>query len=161
MAKFDQKYLSYEEALEKLRHYCSFQDRCHQEVWQKLKSLNFNQERGDELILQLMQEQYLDEERFARNYVRGKFRHNEWGRIKIIQGLRQKGIHQNLIDLALEEIDEQDYRGILQKHLEKKWHTLKREHGTKKRSKVARYLIQKGFEPELVWQCLDDQDEKS
>lgn len=153
------KYLSYEEALEKLRHYCGFQDRSHKEVWQKMRNLGVSEEKGDELVLQLMDEQFLDEERFARNYVRGKFKHNEWGRTKIIQGLKEKGIHQNLVDLALDEIDEEEYKKVLQKHLERKWQLLKGESDVKRRQKVGSFLIRKGFEPELVCQVLEDWNE--
>lgn len=158
MSRFQKKQVTYEEALEKLKHYCSFQDRCHQEVRDKLQSFNLSKEVMDEIIVKLIEERFLDEERFARNYVRGKFRNNEWGRLKIIQGLKQKGIHENLIQIALNEIEEDEYHKVLKKQLDKKWEQLGIERLNDKRHKVARFLIQKGFEQELVWQYLNDKD---
>lgn len=152
----NKQYVSREDALEKARKYCAYQDRSHQEVWEKLKTLNQSPDIAEDLITVLVEEGFLDEERFARSYARGKFKQNRWGREKIRQGLRGKGVQPRLVEEALTEIDETNYHQILEKLLQQKLKSLSGESLLKKKNKAARYLIGKGYEQNLVWQAIEE-----
>ena len=147
--KYDKK-----EALSKLMKYCSYQDRCHKEVESKLREWFIWGEDRDEIVYELMQHDFLNEERFARSYVRGKFKIKKWGRIKIKSGLKEKGITDNLIRIAMKEIDEDAYFNTLKNELEKKQKSLSEDNEFIKNKKVAEHLIRRGFEADLVWQFL-------
>lgn len=145
------KYISKQEALQKLQRYCAYQDRCHQEVRTKLLEIGSYGDDLEEVIVELIQENFLNEERFARSYARGKFRIRRWGRNKIKQELKQRRISAYCIKKAMEELEEFDYNGTLQKVLDKKWKESKETNVFKKRSKIGTYLISRGFESHLVW----------
>jgi len=147
--KYDKK-----EALSKLMKYCSYQDRCHKEVESKLREWLIWGGDRDEIVYELMQHDFLNEERFARSYVRGKFKIKRWGRIKIKNGLKEKGITDNLIRIAMKEIDEDAYFNTLKNELEKKQNSLSEENEFIKNKKVAEHLIRRGFEAELVWSLI-------
>jgi regulatory protein len=136
--------------LEKLKSYCSYQERCHQEVAQKLFKLGADKDQANEVIFALMQENYLKEERYAKALVRGKFRMNHWGRIKIIQQLKLKNISPKLIELALIEIDEKEYMNTIKMLMEKKRALYDSELDFILIDKIMKSVIQKGFETELV-----------
>ena len=114
------KYLTKEQAIQKLKHYCSYQERSHSEVQQKLWDLGVRKAEHDEIIASLIEDDYLNEERFARQFAGGKFRMKEWGRKKIYYGLKEKGISDYLIKTAMKEINEEAYRKILGGLAEKK-----------------------------------------
>jgi regulatory protein len=145
------QYFSKEEALQKAKHYCAYQERCHSEVKEKLYSFGMNKKEVDELLSELISENYLNEERFAILYAGGKFRIKQWGKIKIKYSLKQKQISEYCIKKALAAIDERDYNKTLEKLFDQKLKTLKAEKNifTKKR-KLQDYLMQKGFENDLV-----------
>lgn len=145
------KTLTLPEARQKIYRYCTYQERCHQEVRKKLYEMGLRTNDVDEIIVHLITEGFLNEERFAKAYVGGKFRMKNWGRIKIIHSLEGKGISPNCIKAGLSEIDEQDYSNTLQKILCKKMEESKGSTIYERRNNVAKYAIQKGFEPELVW----------
>ncbi len=149
------QYFSREEALERARKFCAYRERSHKEVWEKLKALNMDGETTSELVTQLIQENFLNEERFAKTYAKGKFKNNQWGRQKIRKGLREKGIHPNLIEIALREIDEKAYENELETLLNKKLKTLKAKNQYDKKAKVARFLIGKGYEQDIVWRLIN------
>ena len=134
-----------DEAKRKLEYYCAYQDRSHYQVEKKLRDMRMISDAIDDIVLHLMKENFLNEERFARSYVRGKFRMKQWGKQKIVQGLKQQYIHQNLINKALEEIDSEDYLTTIKTLIVKK----KREYRTKSayelRQKISWYLYQKGY----------------
>lgn len=140
----------------KLASYCAYQDRCHWEVEEKLKEYYFldDEEKG-EILVWLIQNDFLNEERFALSYTRGKFNLKKWGKIKIRQKLKQKKIPERLILLSFEEIDEQDYIKSLEKIAENKWNSLKNESILIKKKKLISYLIQKGYEFELIQNAID------
>lgn len=114
------KYLTKEQALQKLKHYCGYQERCHSEVRQKLWDLGVRSAEHDEIISALIEEDYLNEERFAKQFAGGKFRMNDWGRKKIYYGLKEKGISDYLIKKGLKEIDDEVYNKTLHELTEKK-----------------------------------------
>ena len=105
----EKKSYTFEEIKQKLVNYCVYQDRCHSEVEQKMRDFLLIPEAKDEIFLYLIKENYLNEERFTRSYIRGKFYIKHWGRTKIKMNLKQKGITEKLIANSMDEIDEQDY----------------------------------------------------
>lgn len=154
------KFLSPEEALPKLRHYCAYQERSHSEVKQKLWDLCVRRAEHDGIISALIEEDYLNEERFATRFAGGKFRMKEWGRKKIYYGLKEKGISDYLIKKAMKEIDEDIYLETLAKLAEKKYASLKGEQYLVRKKKTIDYLLQKGYEPELVTKAVNPIDRK-
>jgi regulatory protein len=144
------KYLTKEEALQKLKQYCAYQERSHHDVVQKLWDLGVRKAEHDEIISGLIEEDYLNEERFAVQYAGGKFRMKDWGRKKIYYGLKEKQVSAYCISKALKSINEDDYRKTLQQLAEKKWESLKGEQYLMRKKKATDYLLQKGYEPELV-----------
>ena len=139
--------LSKEQALPKIKQYCTYQERCHAEVKEKLYAFGLYKKDVEQLMSQLIEENYLNEERFAIQYAGGKFRMNQWGRIKIKYALKQKQVSDYCIKKALKEINESDYKKTLQKLAEQKLKTLKNESNVfSKRKKLQDYLLQKGYE---------------
>lgn len=132
--------------LKKLQHYCAYQDRCQAEVSRKLFELGTDRETADEIFMELIQEGYLNEERYARSFVRGKFRMNHWGRIKIISRLRFNGVSEPLIQISLTEIDEAAYLDQIRSLLSKIHSEKSNVH------KTIQAVIAKGFETELVFE---------
>src|SRR5436190_15104498 len=109
------KQLTKEQALQKLKHYCAYQERCHSEVKEKLYQLGIWEKNHDEIIAALIQENYLNEERFALAFAGGKFRISQWGREKIKQALKQRQVSDYCIRKALKEVDERTYQKTLEK----------------------------------------------
>ncbi len=134
-----------DEAKKKLEHFCAYQDRSHYQVEKKLREMHMIPDAIDIIVMHLMKEKFLNEERYARSFVRGKFSIKQWGKLKIIQGLKQQYIHQNLIDKALEEIDEEAYIKTLEKLIIKKKREYNNKSGYELRHKISRYLNQKGY----------------
>src|ERR1035437_7181062 len=142
--------LSKEQALPKIKQYCTYQERCHAEVKEKLYAFGLYKKDVEQLMSQLIEENYLNEERFAIQYAGGKFRMNQWGRVKIKYALRQKQVSEYSIKKGLKEISDADYKKTLQKLAEQKLKTLKNESNVfRKRKKSQDYLLQKGYEGEL------------
>jgi len=136
-----------EQALQKIRHYCGYQERCHAEVKEKLYSFGLYKQEIEEMISTLIEENYLNEERFAQHFAGGKFRMKQWGRKRIEYELKQKQLSDYCIRKGLKEIDENDYRKTLGKLAEQKWDQLKEEDNIySKRKKLSDYLVQKGYE---------------
>ncbi len=151
MAKKKTKYISKDEALIKLQKYCAYQDRCHQEVRAKLLELEVYGDDLENIIVDLISERFLDEERFARSYVRGKFRIKSWGRIRIRQELKQRNISAYCLKKGFEEINEIDYHETLTKLIKKKNKEEREKNEFKRKGKLAQYAIRKGYETHLVW----------
>lgn len=150
------KKLSPAEVRKKIYHYCAYQERAHQEVKNKLYDLGLSSLEVDEMISHLITEGYLNEERFAKAFAGGKFRLKNWGKVKIIQALETKGLTKNCIASGLKEINEADYIKTIESLIWKKLEQLDEQNLFIKRDKLAKYVIQKGFEPELVWQLIKE-----
>lgn len=150
------KTLTPTEIKKKIYHYCAYQERSHQEVKNKLFDLGLFSNDVDELLSHLITEGYLNEERFAKAFAGGKFRVKNWGRNKIIQELEAKGLTSNCIKTGLKEIDEADYLKTLESLITKKAGLIEEENIFVKRDKLAKYAIQKGFEPDLVWRVIKE-----
>jgi len=140
-----------EKALQKIKQFCGYQERCHYEVKQKLYSLGVWKSDIEEIISELIQENYLNEERFAIQFAGGKFRMKQWGKVKISHELKQKQISQYCILKALNSIDDEDYQNTFRKLAFEKWKTLKGEKNIFiKKRKMMDYLIQKGYQSDMV-----------
>jgi regulatory protein len=146
----NKKTLTTEQALQKLRHYCGYQERCHSEVKEKLYKLGVFKNEHDAIISTLIEEDYLNEERFAIAFAGGKFRMKQWGRIKIKYELKQKQVSEYSIKKALQQIQENEYREGLKKLADEKYAALKNEQHLLRKKKTIDYLLQRGFEMELV-----------
>ena len=146
---FNRKTYTIEEALKKLQNYCSYQERCHQEVQQKLKEMHMIPEAIDFITVQLIQDNFLNEERFAKTYVRGKFIIKKWGKHRLTQELKKKNVSKNNINQALKEIDEQEYIDTFNNLAEKRLKSIKEPNKLKKKKKLADYLLYRGWESHL------------
>ncbi|WP_116106760.1 regulatory protein RecX [Lewinella sp. IMCC34191] len=146
-----------EQALEALQHYCAYQDRCHQEARDKLWELGYGGDAAEEVIVDLIKDKYLDEERFARSYARGKFKMKKWGRYRIRRELKKRHLSDYCIKKAMTEIDDGEYYATLCAELERR-HALEKpgQHPYLKRRRLADYAVKRGYESFLVWQALDD-----
>ncbi|SFS47085.1 regulatory protein RecX [Lutibacter maritimus] len=148
------KLYTVDEAIKLLENYCAYQERCHKEVEQKLYDLKLIPEAKEKIILHLLQFNYLNEERYAKAFVRGKFSIKKWGKQRIINELKFRNISTYNINTALKEIDENDYFQCLEKLAQKKLPLIKESNKFKKSSKLANYLISKGYESELVFKVV-------
>lgn len=139
-------------ALQKVRHYCAYQERSHAEVRQKLYGYGLWKDDVEAMMALLITEDYLNEERFAIAYAGGHFRVKHWGRIKIRYELRQKQVSEYNIKRGLESIDEEDYLKVLSSLAKEKWNSISYADQTDfiRSVKTQAYLIQKGFEADLV-----------
>ncbi|MGG9963952.1 regulatory protein RecX [Ferruginibacter sp. SUN106] len=144
-----------QQALPKAKHYCAYQERCHSEVKEKLYGFGLNTKEVDQIVSTLIEENYLNEERFAIQFAGGHFRSKKWGRVKISYALKQKRISPYCIKKALKQIDEEEYAKTLQKLFEEKLRTLKSEKNSFiKKRKLQDNLMQKGYETELIRELL-------
>jgi len=139
------KYLSVQEALQKLMNYCVYQDRCHKEVEEKLDKLGMQEEAKAYIIHELIQHDFLNESRFVKSFIRGKFKSKQWGKQKIKYHLKQKNIPQRLIDQNMSVIDENAYQNTIRELIQKKVGN-KKKVSLKDKQKVIRSLQTKGYE---------------
>ena len=144
------------QALEKARNWCAAQERCHSEARSKLFDWGIHDEEAEQIIAQLIAEGFLNEERFARAYARGKFRIKHWGRNKILQGLKFRKISPYCIRKGLEEIDEEEYRQTLRQLFEKRCRDVKERNPWTRKAKILSFLVAKGYEAELVRGLLNE-----
>ena len=147
--------------LEKIKHYCAYQERCHSEVRSKLLELKVYGLELENVITILIEENFLNEERYACTIARGKFNIKQWGRVKIKHLLKTKNISSFLIQKAMNEIDADTYEMTLQHLGEKKWETLKGEKNHfVKMNKLKNYLLQKGYESDLIFDLIKKLNER-
>jgi regulatory protein len=146
--------LTVAEAQLKLEYYCSYQERCHQEVVQKLYDLGMKSNEVDAIVVHLLQNNFLNEERFARSFARGKFRIKHWGKIRIVNELKQRQISAPNIKCGLTEISDKEYHDTFDKLAQRHWETIKETNVQKKKKKFCDYLLRKGWESNLVYDRL-------
>ncbi len=150
------KQLSRDQALQKVRHYCAYQERCHKEVKEKLYSFGLWKKDVDEVLAVLIEEDYLNEERFAVQYAGGHFRLKSWGKIRIRYELKQKLVSEYCIKKALSLIPEEDYLRSVEKLASYKWEACREEtNNFARKRKVQDYLLRKGYEPDLFVQIVN------
>jgi len=143
--------LSPEQALQKARHYCGYQERCHSEVMEKLYSFGLRKPQVEAALATLIEENYLNEERFAVQFAGGHFRLKHWGRVRIRYQLKQKQVSEYCIKKALAGIDEAEYERTLGRLAGEKWEKLADEANIHiRRRKLQEYLLQKGYEADRI-----------
>jgi regulatory protein len=142
--------LTPQQAKQKIKHYCGYQERSHKEVQDKLYSMGLYKKDVEIIITELIEEGYLNEERYAIAFAGGRFRMKQWGKVKIEYELKQKRVSTYNIKKALKEIDEEAYTGVLEELAQKKWDSLKGEQYINRQAKTTAYLLQKGYESPLV-----------
>lgn len=144
-------------ALEKGARYCAYQERSQQEVRDKLYGIGVAGSLVEDIIAELIQQDFINEERFARSWAGGKFRIKGWGRVKIRKGLQLKRVSEYCIRAGLKEIDETAYREKLRSILEEKLNAFSGSNSFLQKRKAAAYAISRGYEPELVWDLLREE----
>ena len=149
-----QKTYTVEEAKRALESYCVYQDRCHKEVEEKLYKMEMISEAKEIIILHLMEHNFLNEERFAQSFARGKFRIKKYGKVRITQELKFRNISAYNIKTALKEINEENYNTTLEALATHKWETTKETNFYKKKKKVVDFLLRKGYESNLIFEAL-------
>lgn len=140
--------------LNKIRKYCAYQERCHKEVKDKLATLGVYGNEAGNLMIQLVEEGFLNEERFAMAVAQGRFRQKGWGRRKIESYLKSKGIEGYLLEHCLDGLENKDYIAMLEKLIHKKVGSIKAKNDFEKKQKLAAYIISKGFESSLTWETI-------
>ncbi len=145
-----------DEALIKLENYCVYRERCHKEVEQKLYELRMIPEAKEKIIMHLLEHDYLNEERFAKAFTRGKFRIKKWGKQRIIRELKYKGISKYNIDSALKEISDVDYLNAFNELAEKKFNSITESNKNKKKRKLIDYLMYRGWESHLIYDKVNE-----
>lgn len=142
---------SLKEALQKIELFCAYQERCHDEVVSKLHSMKMDLDEIDQIMVHLITENFINEERFACSFARGKHRIKHWGNIRIVNELKFRNISQTLINIALKEITLEEYLETFHSLAERHWDAVKEINILKKRKKFCDYLLRRGFESTLVY----------
>ena len=140
-----------QDATKKLEHFCAYQERCHKEVIQKLRSMHMIPEAIDVIVVHLIQHNFLNEERFAKTFVSGKFRIKAWGRRRLTFELKQKDVSKVNINQALAHISDAEYIGVFNDLAEKKAVSIKERNVLKKKKKFTEYFLYRGWESHLVY----------
>lgn len=153
---YSHKSYTVKEATKKLEMYCAYQERCHSEVITKLRTIGMIPEAIDLIIAHLINNDFLNEERFSRSFARGKFNFKNWGKVKIIRELKRRNISKFNIKLAIEEIDEDDYLSKLDWLARKRLHQIKEANLQKRKKKLADYLFYRGWERSLVYSKISE-----
>ena len=149
-----QQQLSLDQALQKARHYCAYQERCHSEVKEKLYGFGLRKNDVEEALSRLIEDNYLNEERFAVQFAGGRFRLKHWGKVRIRYELKQRQVGEYCIKKALATINEEDYDRALTKLAESEWESLKNEEPFIRRQKVQAWLVRKGYETDRIQAAL-------
>lgn len=152
----EKKSFTFDEIKMKLVNYCVYQDRCHAEVEQKMREFLLIDEAKAEILLYLMNENYLNEERFTRSYIRGKFYIKHWGKTKIKIHLKQKQISDKLINLCFDEIDEDDYNKTIRRIYHDYYDKQSGLKEYQRKAKTIKYLMSRGFEYEKIIDNFDN-----
>ncbi|WP_343695970.1 regulatory protein RecX [Flavobacterium sp.] len=149
------------EALQKLERYCAYQERCHDEVVSKLYSLKMTSDEIDSIVVQLIENNFLNETRFACSFARGKHRIKHWGKIRITNELKLRNISSTNINLALKEISPEEYFETFENLSQKCWDTILEINTLKKRKRFCDYLLRRGYESNLVYEKVKELEQDS
>ena len=147
-------------ATDKIKRYCSVQDRCQWDVIKKMNEWGLGAKIKTRLLEILITENYINEKRFSESFCRGKFKIKNWGKIKISNELKQKNISNICIEKGMEEIKEDEYLKVLDKLFVEKRDQLTEKNHFVKKTKIANFLIQRGFESFLVWEKMKELKDK-
>ncbi len=152
----NQKAYSVQEATKKLEGYCAYQERCHKEVVNKLREIRMIPEAIDKIVVHLVENDYLNEERFAKSFARGKFTIKKWGRKRITLELKQRGISRFNIKTAIQEINQTAYLETFDALADKRLAQITEKNLLKRRKKLADYLLYRGWESDLVYRKIKE-----
>lgn len=150
------KTLSIQQIQGKLEYYCAYQERCYKEVEEKLHSLSVNSSEKEEVLTYLIENNFINEERFAQSFVRGKHNYKFWGKNRIINELKFRNISSRIITIALKEIPETTYLENFHQLAEKHWNHITERKGPKKNKKFVDFLLRKGYETSLIYEKLKE-----
>ncbi len=156
MLEKKKKVFTVNEIKRKIEQYCIYQDRCHKEVEQKMREYNLIPEAKEMILLSLLQDNFLNEERFSKSFARGKFRIKNWGKNRIIRELKFRDISAYNIKTALNEIDEQEYIKTIYRITENRNEIISETNLYKRKQKLIGFLMRKGFENELIYQVVNE-----
>lgn len=159
MANRIQGRLTRDQALTRMQKYCTYQDRCHAEVRRKLIDLGVYGDDLEEVMAELISDNFLNEERFARSFARGKFRMKSWGRVRIMSELRARQVSEYCMRKALEEIPEDEYFTTANRVILQRLGAETELNPFKRKAKVAAYAVRRGYELELIWKILNTLEE--
>lgn len=148
----------YDQIIAKAKHYCAYQERCISEIRKKLVQWKASGKQAEKVIQELIDEKYLDEERFAGIFAAGKFRNNQWGKLKIEMELKKRGIPEDIVTKALSSIDNDEYSGILKTLLERKSHEYGDIDPFEKKQKLIRFALGKGYTIDEIYRALEKTD---
>jgi len=149
---------SIKEAINKIEHYCAYQERCHEEVVSKLRTMKLDSSEIDEIIIHLISSNFLNESRFACSFARGKHRIKHWGIIRIVNELKFRKITTYNINLALKEIPPEEYLDTFHSLAERQWEAIRESNALKKKKKFCDFLLRKGFESNLVYEKMKEME---
>ena len=150
------KVFTVDEIKRKLENYCVYQDRCHKEVEQKMREFRLIPEAKEMILLSLMQDNFLNEERFSKSFARGKFRIKNWGKQRIVRELKFRDISAYNIKTALKEIDEDEYLKTIYRIAENRNEVISEPNIYKRKKKLIDFLMRKGFENDLIFKTVND-----
>jgi regulatory protein len=150
------KSLTISEATQKIEYFCSYQERCHNEVISKLYTYKLLSYEIDSIMVHLLENNFVNEERFACSFARGKHRIKSWGKIRIVNELKFRHISQYNITTALKEISSEEYNATFHKLADNHWENMRENNSLKKRKRFCDFLLRKGFESNLVYEKIKD-----
>jgi regulatory protein len=145
------KHYTNQEVKQKIERFCAYQERCHQEVIQKMRSMAIDSIIIDEVVVHLIQNNFLNEQRFACSFARGKHRIKYWGNIRIINELKARNVSQNIINIALKEITSEEYYFTFHTMSDRHWENIHEKNVLKKRKKFCDFMLRKGYESNLIY----------
>ena len=148
------KSITISDAKKNIEHYCAYQERCHKEVINKLKDLGIIQNAIEKIVADLIQNNYLNETRFAQSFARGKFKIKKWGKVKIHRELNKREISEYNIKMGMKEISDSDYEETFNKLLDKKLSELSHLSEREQKRKIFNYLSYRGWEGEKIFEGL-------
>ena len=150
------KTLSYKDILSKMEYYCAYQERCYKEVEEKLFTYSVTLLEKEAILIHLIENNYINEERFAKSFVRGKHNYKNWGKVRIKNELKFRNISSKIIDNALKEIENETYIANFNTLAEKNWTSIKEKEGLKKNKKFVDFLLRRGYETHLIYDKLHE-----
>ena len=148
--------LTLQQIKSKLEYYCAYQERCYKEVEEKLYSFRLSTSEKEQLLIYLIENNFINEERFAQSFVRGKHNYKFWGKNRIVNELKFRNISSRIIETALKEIPEATYLENFHALAEKNWEIIKEPKGQKRNKKFVDFLLRKGYETSLIYEKLKE-----
>lgn len=150
--------IRYNEALKKAMKLCAGREFCRSEIESRLEKWGIQPAEREKILKALQKDKFIDEIRFSTAYARDKFKHNRWGKVKIAMMLKSKGIDEDTIQQAVSSIDEEEYINTLRKLIKTHRKSVRAKNSFELRGKLARFAISRGFEPDIIYQILEEEE---